>query len=89
MTPTSSQKRSSISSAATLENLHINTCITEYTSIKRVNITLEFCFAKNAKGSPSKCLRPLLPLQVEMGVAKKIPQLQPKAKERKSRMEEC
>jgi hypothetical protein len=56
MTPTNSQKRSSISSAATLENLHINTCITEYTSIKRVNTTLEFLLAKNAKGSPSKCL---------------------------------
>jgi hypothetical protein len=41
MTPANSQKRSSISSAAMLENLHINTCITEYTSIKRVNTTLE------------------------------------------------
>jgi hypothetical protein len=42
ITPVNSQKRSLISSAATLENLHINTCITEYTSIKRVNTTLEF-----------------------------------------------
>jgi hypothetical protein len=66
MTPANSHKWSSISSAATLENLHINTCITENTSIKRVNTTL-------------------LPLQVEMGVAKQIPQLQPKAKERKSK----
>jgi hypothetical protein len=40
MTHSNSQKRSSSSSVATLENLHINTCITEYTSIKSVNTTL-------------------------------------------------
>jgi hypothetical protein len=46
MTPTNSQKQSSVSSAAMLENLHINTCITEYTSIKRINTTLEFLLCK-------------------------------------------
>jgi hypothetical protein len=56
MTPTNSQKWSSISSAATLENLHINTYITKYTSIKRVNTTLEFLLCKNRKGFPLKML---------------------------------
>jgi hypothetical protein len=56
MTPTNSQKRSSISSAATLENLHINTCITKYTSMKRVNTTLEFLLCKKHKGIPLKML---------------------------------
>jgi hypothetical protein len=56
MTPTNSQKWSSIYSAATLENLHINTCITEYTSIKRVNTTLEFLLCKKRKGIPLKML---------------------------------
>jgi hypothetical protein len=48
------KKQSSISSAATLENLHINTCITEYTSIKRVNTTLELLLCKKRKGIPLK-----------------------------------
>jgi hypothetical protein len=56
MTPANSQKRSSISSAATLENPYINTCITEYTSIKRVNKTLEFLLCKKYKGTSLKCL---------------------------------
>jgi hypothetical protein len=56
MTPANSQKRSSISSTATLENLHINTCITKYTSIKRINTTLEFLFCKKCKGIPLKML---------------------------------
>jgi hypothetical protein len=56
MTPTNSQKQSSISSAATLENLHINTCITEYTSIKRINTTLEFLLCKKRKKIPLKML---------------------------------
>jgi hypothetical protein len=56
MTPTNSQKQSSTSSAATLENLHINTCITEYTSIKRINTTLEFLLCKKCKGIPLKML---------------------------------
>jgi hypothetical protein len=56
MIPTNSQKWSSISSAATLENLHINTCITENTSIKRVNTTLEFLLCKKRKGIPLKML---------------------------------
>jgi hypothetical protein len=56
MTPTNSQKQSSISSVATLENLHINTCITEYTSIKRINTTLEFLLCKKRKGIPLKML---------------------------------
>jgi hypothetical protein len=56
MTPTNSQKQSSISSAAMLENLHINTCITEYTSIKRINTTLEFLLCKKRKGIPLKML---------------------------------
>jgi hypothetical protein len=56
MIPTNSQKQSSISSPATLENLHINTCITEYTSIKRINTTLEFLLCKKRKGIPLKML---------------------------------
>jgi hypothetical protein len=56
MTTANLKKRSSISSAATLENLHINTCITEYTSIKRVNTTLKFLFCKKRKGIPFKML---------------------------------
>jgi hypothetical protein len=56
MTPANSQKWSSISSAATLENLHINTCITENTSIKRVNATFEFLLCKKRKGIPLKML---------------------------------
>jgi hypothetical protein len=56
MTPTNSQKQSSISFAATLENLYINTCITEYTSIKRINTTLEFLLCKKRKGIPLKML---------------------------------
>jgi hypothetical protein len=56
MTPANSQKWSSISSAATLENLHISTYITENTSMKRVNTTLEFLFCKKRKGIPLKML---------------------------------
>jgi hypothetical protein len=56
MTPANSQKRSSISSTVTLENLHINTCIIEYTSIKRANTTLEFLLYKKRKGIPLKML---------------------------------
>jgi hypothetical protein len=56
MTPTNSQKWSSISSTATLENLHINNCITENTSIKRVSTTLEFLLCKKRKGIPLKML---------------------------------
>jgi hypothetical protein len=56
MTFANSQKWSSISSAATLENLHINTCITENTSIKRVNTTLEFLLCKKRKGILLKML---------------------------------
>jgi hypothetical protein len=56
MTLANSHKRYSISSTATLENLHINTCITEYTSIKRVNTTLEFLQCKKRKGIPLKML---------------------------------
>jgi hypothetical protein len=56
MTLANSQKRYSISSTATLENLHINTCITKYTSIKRVNTTREFLQCKKCKGIPLKML---------------------------------
>jgi hypothetical protein len=56
MTPANSQKRSLISSTATLENLHINTCITEYTSIKKVNTTFEFLLCKKRKDIPLKML---------------------------------
>jgi hypothetical protein len=56
MIPANSQKWSSISSAATFENLHTNTSITEYTSIKRVNTTLEFLLCKKCKGIPLKML---------------------------------
>jgi hypothetical protein len=51
-----SQKRSSISSATTLEIFHINTCITEYTSMKRGNTTLEFLLCKRRKGISLKML---------------------------------
>jgi hypothetical protein len=54
MIPANSHKWSSIFSAATLENLHINTCITENTSIKKVNTTLEFLLCKKRKGIPFK-----------------------------------
>jgi hypothetical protein len=54
ITPTNPLKWSSISSAATLENLHINTYITEYTSIKRIHTTLEFFLYKKCKGIPRR-----------------------------------
>jgi hypothetical protein len=44
ITPGIPLKWSSISFAATLENLQINTCTTEYTSIKKVHTTLVFLF---------------------------------------------
>jgi hypothetical protein len=56
MTLVNSHKQSLISSAAMLENLHINNCITEYTSIKRVHTTLEFLLCKKHKGIPLKML---------------------------------
>jgi hypothetical protein len=56
MTLANLQKWTSISSTATLENLHINTCITEYTSIKKINTTLEFLLCKKCKGIPLKML---------------------------------
>jgi hypothetical protein len=52
MTPANSQKWSSISSAATLENLHINTCITVNTSMKRVNTTLGFFALQKTQEDP-------------------------------------
>jgi hypothetical protein len=67
MTPTNSQKQSSISSAATLENLHINTCITEYTSIKRINTNLEFFLCKKRKGIPLKMLVTPSPFAIRNG----------------------
>jgi hypothetical protein len=56
MTPTNPLKWSLISSAATLENLQINTCTTEYTSIKRVHTTLQFIYFKKHKEIPLKML---------------------------------
>jgi hypothetical protein len=56
MIPANPLKRSSISSAVTLENLHINTCTIEYTSIKRVHKTLEFLLCKKCKGISLKML---------------------------------
>jgi hypothetical protein len=56
MIPANPQKRSSISSVATLENLHINTFITKYKSIKRIHTTLEFFLCKKHKGIPLKML---------------------------------
>jgi hypothetical protein len=52
MTPVNSQKQYSISSTATLENLYINTYITEYTSMKRVNTTLEFLLCQKIQEDP-------------------------------------
>jgi hypothetical protein len=67
MAPTNSQKRSSISSTATLENLHINTYITEYTSMKRANTTLEFLLCKKCKGIPFKMLMTPSPFASQNG----------------------
>jgi hypothetical protein len=83
MTPTNSQKRSSISSAVTLENLHINTCITEYTSIKRVNTTLEFLQCKKRKGIPLKMLVTPSPFASRNGRCQANPTTLTKGKEEK------
>ena len=87
ITPANSHKRSLILSTATLKNVHINTYITEYTSMKRINTTLEFLLCKNARTSPSKCLWPFLPLQVGIGIVKANPTSPTKGKERKSKNE--
>jgi hypothetical protein len=89
MTPANSQKRSSISSAATLENLHINTCITENTSIKRVNTTLEFLLCKKGKGIPLKILVTPSPFTSRNGCCQANPTTPTKGKrekEQKGRM---
>jgi hypothetical protein len=56
MTPTNPLKRSSISFAAMLENLQLNTCTTKYTSIKRLHTTLDFYFILKCKRIPLKML---------------------------------
>jgi hypothetical protein len=85
MIPTNSQKQSSISSAATLENLHINTCITEYTSIKRINTTLEFLLCKKRKGIPLKMLMTPSPFASRNRRCQANPTTPTKGKERKSK----
>jgi hypothetical protein len=85
MTPTNSQNQSSISSAATLENLHINTCITEYTSIKRIYTTLEILLCKKRKGIPLKMLVTPSPFANRNGRCQANPTTPTKGKERKSK----
>jgi hypothetical protein len=85
MTPTNSPKQSSISSAATLENLHINTCIIEYTSIKRINTTLEFLLCKKRKGILLKMLVTPSPFASRNGRCQANPTTPTKGKERKSK----
>jgi hypothetical protein len=83
MTLANSHKRYSISSTATLENLHINTCITEYTSIKRVNTTLEFLQCKKRKGIPLKMLVTPSPFASRNGRCQANPTTLTKGKEEK------
>jgi hypothetical protein len=83
MTPTNSQKWSSISSAATLENLHINTYIIEYTSIKRVNTTLEFLLCKKRKGIPLNMLVTPSPFASRNGHCQANPTTPTKGKRKK------
>jgi hypothetical protein len=87
MTLANSQKRSSISSAATLENLHINTWITEYTSIKRVNTTLEFLLCKKRKGIPLKMLVTPFPFASQNGRCQANPTTPTKGKGEKEQKE--
>jgi hypothetical protein len=89
MTPTNSQKWYSISSVATVKNLHINTSITEYTSFKRVNTTLEFLLYKKCKGIALKMLVTLSPFASRNGRCQANPTTPTKGKERKNRKEEC
>jgi hypothetical protein len=83
MTLVNSQKRSSISSTATLENLHINTCITEYTSIKRIHITLEFLLCKKCKEIPLKMLVTPSPFASRNGRCQENPTTSTKGKGKK------
>jgi hypothetical protein len=69
-----------ISFAATLENLHINTCITEYTSMKRVNTTLEFLLCKKLKEIPLKMLVTPSPFASRNGRCQENPTTPTKAK---------
>jgi hypothetical protein len=87
MTPTNSPKQSSISSVATLENLHINTYITEY--IKKINTTLEFLFCKKCKGIPLKMLVTPSPFASRNGRCQANPTSPTKGKERKSKKMRC
>jgi hypothetical protein len=89
MTPVNSQKQSSISSVTTLKNLHINTCIIEYTSMKRVNTTLEFLLCKKHKGIPFKMLVTPSPFASQNGRCQANPTIPTKGKgkkEQKKRM---
>jgi hypothetical protein len=89
MTPTNSPKQSSISSAATLENLHKNTYITEYISIKRINTTLEFLLCKKRKGIPLKMLVTPSPFASRNRRCQTNPTTPTKGKERKSKKMRC
>jgi hypothetical protein len=80
MTPTNPLKRSLISSTAMLENLHINTCTIEYTSIKRVHTTLEFFLCKKCKGIPLKMLVTPSPFASQNGCCQANPTTSTKGK---------
>ena len=72
---------------ATLENLHKNTCITEYTSMKKVNTILEFLFHKKRKGIPLKnTCNPFFLCKSKLALSKQILQLQPKARRERAKM---
>jgi hypothetical protein len=89
MIPANSQKWSSISSAAMLENLYINTCITENTIIKKVYTTLEFLLCKKRKGIPLKMLVTPFPFASRNGCCQANPTTLTKGKgekEQKLRM---
>jgi hypothetical protein len=88
MIPTNSPKKSSISSAATLENLQINTCITKYTSIKRINTTLEFLLCKKRKGIPLKMLVTPSPFASRNGRCQANPTTPTKGKREKEQKNE-
>jgi hypothetical protein len=68
---------------ATLENLHINTYTTEYTSIKRVHTTLEFFLCKEHKGIPLKMLVTPSPFASRNGRCKANPTTSTKGKREK------
>ena len=82
-------KRSSILSMAKIENLWKSTYKVEFTSIKKVYTTFVIFMKRVTKKSPSKCLWPLLHLQIKIGIPKKKLKLQPKANKSENKIEEC